>query len=301
MRYCLAFLCLFVTTLALAAPAYDRVIYVTLDGTRYEDSLIQHPDFKALREKYAAQLKVYGLKKEMQVASVPTSLPSYESQMAGEIQECYNNECPRIAVETIPEELLVRLRLPPHKLAVFASWSAIDNAWQHIPGAVYSNTGVTDATDPLTGLADAFMVKVNALQKIHLYDKNNRYDRYTWQLAWHYFKKYQPTFLWIALQDSDEEAHQDHRKAYNNALSFFAKSLDTLFSELAKEPNKRTLVIVTTDHGRGKGKNWIKHGIDYTHSRYTWALVLNGELMPDQNGQYSTLSIRPTVIEALTS
>ena len=303
MRYCFAFLFLFVTNFACAAQ-YDRVIYITLDGTRYEDVLIHHPDFKALREKYAAQLKLYGLVNvadSIQVASIPLSLPSYESQMAGSVQDCFNNECPRIGVETFPEELVSRLRLPAYKVAAFASWAAIENALQHIPETVYSNTGNKEAVDPLTGVPDALMAQINAQQKIHQYDENNRYDRYTVALAMHYFKKYQPRFLWMSLQDSDEEAHQGHRQAYDHALSFFAKSLDALFTQLAQEPNKRTLVIVTTDHGRGKGKYWTQHGVLYQHSRYTFALILNGELLPDENGQYTTLSIRPTVIKALLS
>ena len=108
-------------------------------------------------------------------------------------------------------------------------------------------------------------------------------------------------FLWVSLNDSDLAAHLNDLEGYHRALIIFDEFLDTLFTKLKKIGiYEQTLIIVTTDHGRGNGIFWTKHGRYFPSSKKTWAFVWNGELIPTSiENHYNTLSIRPTIESAL--
>lgn len=280
-----------------------RVIYITFDGTRWQDVFLNHSYFKIFWQKYADQVNFYGMpdtNKNMLVASIPISLPSYQSQMSGAIQPCSTNLCGRIPVQTFPEALKEKLNLAKHEVAVFGSWEEIGNAAEHIAGTIYTNVGNSPAYDPITQSADTAMYDLNMKQFSHLLDNKARPDEYTFAQAMHYFEIYKPRFLWIALNDSDAAAHRGNLDEYHQALMFYDYALDELFTKLkAMHLDQETMVIVTTDHGRGNGKLWTSHGPRIPESKQTWAFVMNGSLKPvSQSGDifnYDTLSIRPTV------
>src|SRR5207248_2963214 len=78
-----------------------RVIYVTFDGTRWQDIFLDHSHFKKFWKTYSRDAALYGepgSNKVIEVASTPISLPSYQSQMTGAIQPCENNNCGRVKV-----------------------------------------------------------------------------------------------------------------------------------------------------------------------------------------------------------
>jgi hypothetical protein len=286
----------------------ERVIYITLDGVRWQDIYQTQHYFPKLWEKYAKQLTFYGAPNTdttMEVASIPLSLPSYQSQMSGAIQPCSDNKCGRIQVETLPEYLMTQLHLSKKDVVVFSSWPKIANAIEKNAGTIYNNAGNIPVTDPETKQADSSMAMLNHAQEMdHPGYKPNRYDKYTFSQALHYFQQVKPRFMWISLVNADDEAHFGHLQQYHQLLSYYDDALDGLFSTLkAMHLDKTTMVIVTTDHGRGNQKNWTSHGSDYPESRQTWAFVMNGKLVPiQQEGRvehYNTLSIRPAIEKAL--
>lgn len=283
---------------------HARVIYVTLDGVRWQDVFTDHRYFPRLWQKYAKAGTFYGAPgsdTRIEVASVPISMPSYQSQMSGSIQPCTGNGCGRILVETVAENLVHTLGLDRKDVATFASWAPISLAVEHTYGTTYANTGKLPVYDPLTGRADSTMVELNQKQFLDPTDETYRHDKFTFAQALHYLKTFQPRFLWIAMGDADSYAHEGNILNYHLALATYDEMLDTLFSTL-KELNldKDTLVIVTTDHGRGDGIHWTDHGPNYPESKRTWAFVMNGTLVPTQSDgkSFSTLSIRPTIERA---
>lgn len=287
-----------------------HVIYITLDGVRWQDIYGTHRYFKKLWNEHANQLHFYGLpnsKTTMEVASIPVSLPSYQSQMSGTIQACHDNKCGRIQVKTLPEYLIDQLHFAKKDVAIFSSWPEISHAIESKNGTAYSNVGNLSAIDPLSSHPDGVMKILNHAQETdHPSYKPNRYDKYTFLQALHYFEKYQPRFLWISLVNADDEAHAAHLSQYHQLLSYYDDALDGLFTTLkTMKLDKNTMVIVTTDHGRGNDENWTSHGEKFPESRQTWALVMNGELQPmskdDDVYHYNTLSIRPTIENAFNS
>lgn len=284
-----------------------HVIYITLDGTRWQELYTSHKYLPKFWQKYAANATFYGKPKSddtMEVASIPISLPSYQSQMAGYVQPCDNNECGRIQVETVAENLIHTYGFSRKDVAVFASWYAISGAAEHIEGTIFTNAGNMPVADPATQEADATMDKLNQEQALDHPEGSDRYDKYTFAQALHYFKKYQPKFMWISMQDTDEAAHAGKWNEYVDAIAFYDRSIDTLLSAVKHlQLDQETLVIITTDHGRGTGKNWTTHGEKIPASKQIWAVVLNGKLKTNTQGdskdKFSSLSVRPTIEDAL--
>jgi hypothetical protein len=283
------------------------VIYITFDGIRWQDIFFDHTRMPIFWKKYAKKGDFFGAPHSntiMEVASIPISLPSYQSQMSGTVQACDDNDCGRISVETLLEKLVHRLKLHKKDVAIFASWAPIAFATEHHIGTTYTNAGNTPAIDPDTLLPDAVMAKLNQKQLAHhpknIDEKTDRYDQYTYAQAIYYYSKFQPRFIWMSFVDADKAAHKGDLVTYNKMLLFYDSVLDSVFTALkALMLDQETLVIITTDHGRGNGIYWTEHGGNYPESKQTWAFVLNGSLLPnsaDSNGiHYSTLSIRKTV------
>lgn len=312
LRRTIVIVLLMLASLAVFASYYKQnkithVIYVTLDGTRWQDILQIQTNLPKFWKNHAANTTIYGMPGSdsvMEVASVPVSLPSYQSQMTGAVQPCNDNECGRVKAETMPEHLLGKLKLAKKDVAVFSSWPVIANALESKPGTVYSSVGNKPVVDPVTGKPDEVMANINHLQTLRRHVHTNRMDEYTFGQALHYFQKYTPTFLWISLVNADNEAHLDHQDKYYNVLSAYDDYLDQLFKTLKDmHMDKNTMVVVTTDHGRGDGAKWTDHGAEYPESRRTWAFVMNGSLTPvSKEGKishYNTLSIRPAIESAL--
>lgn len=299
---------LFVSSVFAAPSNIKHVIYITLDGVRWQDIYKTQHYFPKFWDKYADKVTLYGFPNTnttMEVASVPLSLPSYQSQMAGAVQPCRTNECGHIQVQTLPEALINEYHFAKKDVAIFGSWPEIAYAAETKTGTTYSNAGNLPVLDPKTNKPDSVMAAINQEQLNHHHSyKTNRLDKYTFSQSLHYFEKYQPRFMWIALVNADNEAHDGNKDQYHQMLSYYDDALDGLFNTLkAMHIDKETMVIVTTDHGRGNKENWTSHGINYPESRQTWAFVMNGKLQPisddGETKHYSTLSIRPAIEKAL--
>jgi len=287
----------------------SHVIYVTLDGVRWQDIFLDsHPYFNKFWEKHANSLTIYGAPDShttMETASVPVSLPSYHTQLSGVVSPCTDNDCGRINIETFPENILFKLKLAKKDVATFASWDSIGLAAEHIPGTTLVNEGNIPMEDPVSHRPDDVMRDINHQQEVDsVPGSSDRYDRYTYAQAIHYFQKYQPTFMWVSLDDADSAAHDRDIDAYHKAIDFYDYAIDNLFLTLKLMClDKNTLVIITADHGRGNGEHWNSHGVKYPESKQTWAFVMNGELkLISEEGDvkhFNTLSIRPTIERAL--
>lgn len=289
------------------ADKITRVIYITVDGVRWQDVFNDRTHFKNLWEKYASELKFYGMpgsNSTMHVATVPISLPSYQSQTAGSIQFCFNNDCGRIRTQTFLENILNKLNLSKKEVVTFASWPSIGEAAESVFNLTFTNVGNAPMAHPETHIVDSVMAEINLKQLNDGAGDGDRFDKYTFAQALHYLKEYQPHFMWIALNDADTKAHRGDLTGYHQALEFYDKVFDELFTTLTSlNIDRETMVIVTTDHGRGNGKNWTDHGILYPESLQTWAFVKNGSLKYNFSTGYkyfySTLSIRPAIESAL--
>ncbi len=285
-----------------ASASVDRVIYITIDGVRWQDVFENHAYLNHFWHHYAKLGTFYGAPNShslMEVASIPVSLPSYQSQLAGVVQPCDGNDCGRIKTRTFAESFIDK-GMAKKDVAVFSNWHKIKYAAESRPNTIYTNIGNEFAYNPLTGKPDDEMARINKLQ-IHDHPKDNdRFDKYTFAQAMHYWRKFQPRFMWMSFGDADVAAHAGNLALYRRSIAQYDKFFDELFQTLKQmKCDHRTLVIITTDHGRGNGHHWTDHGTRFPEAKRTWAFVMNGSLIPmkrdPQVSRYSTLSIRPTI------
>lgn len=268
-----------------AATSPPNVILVTFDGARWRevfhglDPKLSGGQYGILFSNLLNILSPQGILlgnpwtgKPLKVsAPVVTSLPIYQSIMAGEPQPCRTNDCGRIQVETLPERLIRELKLQPKEVATIASWDAIPLAVEHVSGTVFSNAALNPLDD---GTQDPSLADINQLQKADPPPWGGvRYDKHTYAQALRYLKVHQPRFLFISFNDTDEYGHRDNYAGYTSMMRLYDLWLKDLVDTLDHlgEYGKATTLIVSTDHGRGVGaENWKHHAVSIPESNLIW-------------------------------
>lgn len=253
-----------------------RVILVTLDGPKRED--IFSP---ALMPKLHAALKQRrgALLEARAASSMALSLPGYQALATGVVTKCLDNECPRVAQDTVAEFLAERLALERDEVAVFASWSRMRRAVAQGDARV-----LIDAPD------DGPPREGGPLWK------NARFDAQTFDAALAHLTRTRPRFLQVSFLDMDEWAHAGFREEYEAALgdadARIAHLLDWVES-LPPDERALTTVLITSDHGRGHG-DWREHGFFHRGSGETFlaAFPVRGVV---GRAEVDQRDVRPTI------
>lgn len=303
--------CASISVHAQSAASADNVILVMLDGVRWRevfDGDMRSPIFRNLWRELIPEGMIFGNRingTEMTVSNGHNiSLPAYQSIMAGATQGCSSNGCGRVGVETVQERIKRELGLLATQVATIASWNQIPNAVEHKFGATFTNAAFEDLND---GTDDAEFKAINQAQAQDLPPwAGSRFDRYTWLHAMHYLAKHQPRFLFISLNDSDEWAHKGEWTRYLETLRTYDAYIRELVAFLGKMGTygQRTMLIVTTDHGRGDGGDWKHHGWPWSASKYIWLYgrpARGSSISPPAFAEagYSHIDVRPTIEAAL--
>lgn len=100
-------------------------------------------------------------------------------------------------------------------------------------------------------------------QQITLPKNTHRYDSNTFQYAFDYIQKKSPKVVFISFDGTDDFAHRGKYDQYLKAAHDTDARMAQLWNWLQTHaPYKdRTTLLITTDHGRGKGPNsWKGHG-----------------------------------------
>lgn len=277
----------------------DPVVLVVLDGVRWqeifggtdaalaagsplalEDAAALMPNLHTLRIERGASLG--GTPRGHIHASGPNfvSLPSYREIFSGRaVADCTDNECDRIARDTVVDELRDRDR----KVAVFSSWEKIELAASARPRDVVVSAGRPpgDDTDPWPGVGPF------------------RRDRATADVALAHLERERPDLLFLGLGETDEYAHRGDYAGYLSALKGADRVLGELLAALDRmgERGARTHVLVTTDHGRSA--SFRHHGKSFPESSRVW-LVASGPRIEargdlDDRGDRRLRDVAPTI------
>ncbi|MDP3504846.1 MAG: sulfatase-like hydrolase/transferase [Myxococcales bacterium] len=264
---------------------HARVILVTLDGARWQDVLDQPG---ALRSASAppAMPKTLELVRQNGVAlaartssAIPLSLPGYQALATGRQTPCTDNDCERVALETVAEALARRLPAGSNTAAVFASWAQLAFAATAREGAV-----LVDA--PPRGPAHPGGPPW----------EDARWDTETADRALAFWRTERPRFIHLALLDMDEFAHRRDVAGTLAALHAADDVISRLVDEVKALPeNERrlTTVLVTADHGRGPGRLWPAHGA-YAASRDIFLLAI-GDAVAGGEQPVEQVDVKPTI------
>jgi len=275
-----------------------NVIYVTLDGARWQEFFrgtepgAESPANQLLPKFWAnwAPLgEVYGDPARGGRAVVSNSMnvsqPAYESMFAGQVTECLSNTCPQVKRETVLDRLRKDTTIPRELIGTFASWDRIKYVVTSKPETCcVVNAGSIDFDD---GTNDAQHAAINTAMRTeelppwtHLKDgelpaDGIRWDRHTFAHAKRFIEKNRPRFTYISFVDTDELGHWERWSDYEEAMRMsdgFLDELRTLLDSMG-EYGQKTVLIVSTDHGRGSLHQWGWHGPFWPTSRDIWMYV----------------------------
>lgn len=234
---------------------------------------------------------------------VNVSQPGYESMFAGHTTECLTNTCPQVTRETFLDRLRKDTTIGHDEIAVFATWDRLKYAVTSKPDdCCVINTGTVDFDD---GTNDPVHAAINAAMHTeplpvwtHLKDgelptDGERWDRHTWGHAIHFLEKHHPRFTYVSLGDSDEWGHHENWAEYTTHLARVDGWMKDLRELLARSGDwgAHTVVVFTTDHGRGSLHQWGWHGPFWPTSRDIWMFV-----QTPASGGFTALD--PTQVEA---
>jgi hypothetical protein len=207
------------------------------------------------------------------------SLPGYTEIFAGRAPTaCQDNDCTGASGTTIVDALRDRARADSD-VAVIASWAPIGRAATRAPSRIVLSAG-RQSVEGAAFLEDEPSTRAVLDEGARADPRPGhdafRPDRYTAELALRYLETRRPSFLFVGLGEPDEYAHADDYRGYLASLRAADDFFGRLFAALDRmgERGRRSLVMVTADHGRAR--DYRDHGAGLPESARVWLLALGG-------------------------
>lgn len=255
-----------------------NIIFLTIDGVRWQE-IFNGTDARYVKGVSSAELLpnitnrfvnqgiVIG-KDGMMVASGPSyySVPGYLEMLRGHsTKDCLYNTC-----NFDHEKTFLNLLYTKEQVGVFSSWDRIGLLASQKQNEFVINSGRFYRSTQWNALQMGDLLAPIVIPG----HPNYRGDIYTEMVAVEYLMANNPKFLWISLGDTDEWAHKAQYDKYIAALQQVDNFVDNLFVLLDTLYcyKNNSVVIMTTDHGRGRGDDWVNHGWVYSANR-VWLMV----------------------------
>lgn len=160
-------------------------------------------------------------------------------------------------------------------VAAFATWDAFPYILRESKSDIYVNAGKDIAQGNISTQEEL----LNQLQ----IDSQVRSDSMTFQYAMEYLKRERPRVTFIGFDETDHHAHGGRYDKYLKAANRADKMIEQLWQWVQSQSDYRdqTTLLITTDHGRGSGKNnWRKHRLLAAGSRQIWFAVIGPDTPP---------------------
>ena len=227
-------------------------------------------------ETIAKQGQIYGDPTRAAAATITNgrkfSYPGYSEMFVGFVDDGINsnNKIPNPNVNVL--EYLHRQPAFGGKVAAFATWDVIEFVLNRERSGMLVHTGWLELRDePLTPGQKHVNQMVRDLPRLW---RNNAYDQITYDAAREHLLRHKPRVLYVGLGETDEWAHAKRYDLYLEAAQRSDRYLKQLWQLLQSLPEYKdnTTLIVTTDHGRGFGRDWTNHGMDVIGAEYIWML-----------------------------
>jgi hypothetical protein len=290
-----------------AQGSVDRIVLVTLDGLRWQelfrgidldiaaddtynpvgnallDAWSGHSDrssaaviFPFLHDVVFRDGSVVGNRDIDSCARVTNSwyfsYPGYSEILSGKPDPAIDSNA---AIPNPNVTVLEWLNQQPHyagKVAAFASWSVFPAIINSARSGVPVNVG--PMTEPQTEI-ERTVTRLH--QDIPQHWPTVRHDAFTHQYALAHLAQYQPRLLYIAYGETDDFAHDGRYDQVLESAHRTDQFLRELWEAVQAHPEyrNRTLLLITTDHGRGETplETWQHHASKASLSGYMQSLA----------------------------
>jgi hypothetical protein len=202
------------------------------------------------------------------------SYPGYSEIATGAAHdaEIASNDNRRNPFPSVFEIVRRERNLDRRAVATFASWETFRWIVEHEEGATTVNAGLQAYEHP-----DHDVQVLSGWQfETRTPWEGIRHDVYTWRFARAHLATYRPRLLWIALDETDDWAHDGRYDRVLDTLTRFDAALSDLWGWLQAHEQYRgkTTIVITTDHGRGTGPTaWRDHGKDIEGAQDVWVAI----------------------------
>ncbi len=203
------------------------------------------------------------------------SYPGYNELLTGLADPRIDSNDKKPNPNTNVLEWLGTRRAFPNRCAAFASWDVFPYILNRDRNQLHVRAGIEPiAVGKLTPRQE--LLNTLIAETTPLWD-GLLHDSFTFQGALDYFKAHRPRLLYVALDETDDWAHDGRYDRYLQAAhraDDYVRQLWELAQSLPDYRDKTTLLI-TTDHGRGSGlKGWREHGKETAGAEYIWLAAL---------------------------
>ncbi len=200
------------------------------------------------------------------------SYPGYAEILNGAPQPSIDsNDAVFSPRQTVLEYIREELDLERAQVACFASWRVFDWITRQSESTIFSNAGYEAVPEALATEGMSIFHRLQ-MQMMTPWD-TVRHDTATLGLALEYIRAHEPRAFYLAPGETDDWAHDRRYDRTLHGIQLFDDALRALWTYLqSTEPYRdRTTLIVTTDHGRGRGaEDWTSHGVDVPGADEIW-------------------------------
>jgi hypothetical protein len=203
------------------------------------------------------------------------SYPGYAEILTGAARDevITSNDNRRYPFPSVLEFIRDERQLDRAQVAVFASWETFNWIAEHREGALTINAGYEpfETADPAVRLLSDVQTEARTPWD------TARHDAVTFRLAMAHLAAARPHALYIALDETDDWAHDGRYDRVLQSLHTFDGYLRTLWTWLQAQDDyrDRTALVVTVDHGRGRSPaDWSKHGADVPGANEIWVACI---------------------------
>lgn len=208
------------------------------------------------------------------------SYPGYNEMLTGFADHRIHSNKKIPNPNTTVLEFLNKQKAFKDKVAAFSTWDAFPYILNEGRSGIHVNAGPELAE----GKISAHETWLNNNQGIIVNASNGaRFDEYTYAYAKEFMKREKPKVLFLSFNETDEHGHEGRYDEYLKAANKADKLVADLWAYIQSSPQykDRTTLIITTDHGRGRGKsNWTKHRLFARGSRQIWFAVIGPDTPP---------------------
>lgn len=156
-----------------------------------------------------------------------------------------------------------------NKIAAFTTWGTFNYILREEKSGIYVNSGKDLAVGQLSSIERQTNESLEQSPK--------RKDNHTFNFAFEYLKRERPRVMFLGFDGTDDNAHGGRYDEYLKSANSIDGMLASLWSWVQSQPDykNQTTLLITTDHGRGNGKNtWKNHRLLARGSRHIWFAVM---------------------------